>query len=251
MHENRPKWNDRFLFLAYDLAKAGMSEARINGALGISHCAMYAWKKTRPLFALALAEGASRKINADGSQQNFFEYLHDRLPDELLELWEEIDLCQTERNGVKRMETLFARHGLRTRQHFFLHALARSLFDASAACRFVGISLKTLNSWITDDPDFATLMDEIHWHKKNFFENHLMTLVDDGDPAAVLHVNKTINSDRGYGTKMELNVSGQVNHVHAIVDLDALELPIEIRRAILSAHRKTQGQSNLLEHQEH
>ena len=136
------------------------------------------------------------------------------------------------------MERLLDNAGKRARQHLFLYALTASNFNASEACRKVNISRKTFENWVTTEPEFGQLIDEMHWHKKNFFESALVGLIRSGDSSATIFANRTLNRDRGYNEKFELEVKGQVNHAHAhIVQIDDLNLPIKVRRLILEAMR--------------
>lgn len=110
------------------------------------------------------------------------------------------------------------------------------------------MSKATLNHWIRDDPEFADLLDEIHWHKKNWVEQHLMHRLASGDSAATIFANRTLNRDRGYNDKIQLEHSGEVSVHHQVIAVDDLSLPIDVRKKILEALRKRDDQIIDAEH---
>lgn len=228
---------------AYELAKANLSESKMADALGIMVVTLRKWRIKNPAFKDAIQRGRAHIKHANGETIQFHEYIFQKLPEHLKGLWKEIKECETAPNGVSRMEALFQRHGLRARQQLFVYALTASTFNASEACRRVGIGKRVLDSWIQFDPTFAELMDEIHWHKGNFFENQMIDLVDAGHPLAVIHVNKTFNAKRGYGNSVQVEHTGQVNHLHASIDLAKLDLPLDVRKQILEAYRTQKSES--------
>ena len=113
-----------------------------------------------------------------------------------------------------------------------MYALAATTYSASKACVMLNISKKTFEYWC-QDPEFHELWSEIEWHKKNFCEDKLMELVANGWPAAVIMVNKTLNSDRGYGNKLQ--VTGSIQHTHVSIDLGRLNLPDEVMDVVVGA----------------
>ena len=50
--------------------------------------------------------------------------------------------------------------------------------------------------------------------------------------------NKTFNKSRGYTEKVDIGISGNINHQHNIVHIDNLNLPIETRKQILDELRR-------------
>jgi hypothetical protein len=114
----------------------------------------------------------------------------------------------------------------------------------------MNMSRKTFENWVTHEPEFGELMNEIHEHKKNFFEAALVGLVASGDSSATIFVNKTFNKDRGYNDKIELSVEGSVQHehvhahVHAHISVDELDLSLEVKREILQAIRLRNRQND-------
>lgn len=230
-------WRDEFYVKAYELAKTGMSDDHLAKALGVTVVTLNKWKRIRPAFKDAI-DKANREVAKSGVS-SFLDYVYDRLTPELQVLWDEINACDEEDNGTLRMEALLSRAGTRARQHLFIHALIARNFNASRACRAVNISVGTLNTWM-QDPQFSQMIDEIHFHKKNFFEGALIGLVKARDPSAIIFANRTFNRDRGYGDKTTIEHTGQVNHAHAVINVDELDLPLEQRKEILLKLRAKQ-----------
>ncbi len=231
-------WKDENYIRAYELARSGLSDAKISSALGVSALTFGNWKRAKSALKDALERA---RLAKDGKQQTFAEFVYRQLPQNLQELWDQISRCSTVKNGIQRIEALLDNAGKQARQHLFLYALVNSSFSPSEACRQVNISRSTLESWVTQEPEFSMLMDEIHWHKQNFFEASLVDRVKEGDPSCTIFANKTYNRDRGYGEKLDVDLKGNINHththLHVVVKVDDLQLPIETRKLILQAVR--------------
>jgi hypothetical protein len=220
---------------AYELARDGLSDEQIGRTLGVAGKTFRAWCAKRPALADAVARG--RHARDPGEQFTFHQYIYDHLSPHLRELWDEINECEHLENGVERIEALLRGHGIRARQHLFLYALTQSMFNVSQSLRKLGIPRKTFENWVANDPDFAELMDEIHWYKENFFEQAFIGRVAAGDTHAIIHAVKTKCRDRGYNEKIEVEHTGSIATEHrvSIVDLD---LPVDVRRAVLDALRE-------------
>lgn len=237
-NKTKPKkkgvWKDDYYVRAYTLARQGMPDRRIAGAIGVTSGTFKRWVEEHPALRRALKQARGEK--ARNFQASFREYVYRALTPELQEVWDDINACENEPSGIARIEALLADRGKRARQHLFLYALVDSNFNASEACRKISISRGTLDSWIASDPDFGRIIDEMHWHKGNLFEQSLIDLVKDGDTKAVIFANRTYNRGRGYNEKLEVEHSGVVNHVHTI-EIDSLNLPLEVKTAVLQAVR--------------
>ena len=229
------KWQESHYVTAYQLARSGLTEHRIAGALGISQPTLIAWKASRPAFADAIARGQRDGQGPGGDKLDFAQYVFQHLPPDLQDLWETLEVAHLHPNGAARVAALMDKQGQRVRQHILVYALTHCNFNMSAALRQCAIPKRTLDNWCQQDPDFAALLDEIHWHKKNFFENQLLALVATGDSPAVIFANKTFNRDRGYNERVEVDVTGSVDIAHQQVPLDSLNLSLDARRAILAA----------------
>jgi hypothetical protein len=155
---------------------------------------------------------------------------------------------EKEDTSTQRIEALLGDHGRRVRQHLWVHALICRNFNPSAACRAVNVSFDVVESWKRQDDRFRKLIEEIHEHKKNFFESQLVKLAKKGDVNAILFANRTLNRDRGYGDKTQVEISGSINHrVENLLNLDELDLPPEVLRVILDHVRKKRDAKNLAE----
>lgn len=230
-------WDDGYIIDAYNLAKNGTREGAISKALGISLPTFLSWERKKKAFKTALDRGRAefRKREKDIS---FRDYVYQRLSPDLRRVWRDVNKLDKLKKGGEQIEAIFSKRGKRVRQHLFLYALVHCNFAVSAALRKVNMSKGALEDWKKDDPDFAKIVEEMQWHKKNFFESYLCNLVARGDSAATIFANKTFNRDRGYGEKLDINMSGEVTQ--NIKTVDALNLPISIRKEILKSIRKPQ-----------
>ncbi len=226
------RWKPEYAFRIYDLSKTGMAVAHIAGALGVRPGTLAVWLEHDPQAKAARSEGL--KVYESNSQ-TFQEYVFDQLPPELQATWQRLD--EIKDGGVQGIEAALANTGKRGRQYLFLNALVATNFNPSAACRMVNITKRTFDLWLNEDPEFADLLAHMKWHKANLFESKLIELVKAGDTSAVLFANKTMNKDRGYGEKVEV----EHTHTHRVgIQLEDLEpfLDLEAKKAILEAVRK-------------
>jgi hypothetical protein len=229
------KFQTTMYVTAYELARDGMADEQIGRALGVQGQTFRRWLKRRPALADAVARG--RHARDPGDEMTFHQYIYDHISPHLRVVWDKINECENLENGVERVEALLKNHGIRARQHLFLYALTQSMFNVSQSLRKLGIPRKRYENWCANDPEFAELMDEIHWYKENFFEQAFIGRVTAGDTAAIIHAVKTKCRDRGYNDKVEIVHSGSIDtkQTVSIVDLD---LDIETRRKVLEALRK-------------
>ena len=233
------KWKDVFLFRAYALAASGLTETKIAGVLGVSVSTLMVWERKKKLFRMALKEGRRKNKGDDGVVFSFNDYVYKRLSKPMKRVWERINALDKANVGVEKIERILAEGGKTMRQHLFFYAWTVSKFSISTALRKVNISRSTFEKWKERDSDFADLVDEINWHKKNFFEDHLAKLIAGGDSSATIFANRTVNRDRGYNEKTELDIKGDI--AVNTLDIDSLDLPIDVRKIILEAMRKKEG----------
>lgn len=231
-------FREEMIFDIFDYCRCGMSMQEIGRRLGVSSLALIKWKRTRPLVKMAIERG--REIyGANDQTKTFTDYVYKQLPDHLQKLWREIQAVEASRVGRTRVMALLDDVGKRNRQHLFMYAYCRRNFNASRACHALGISYKMLGTW-KEEPEFAELLDELHWHKKNFFEDSLIRSVRKGETAAVIFANKTLNRDRGYQDKTQIEVSGTIEHKHGhIVSIESLGLDLATQRLLLERLRLT------------
>lgn len=228
----KTRFHNSYYVKCYELSRGGMSTEKIAGVLGVTRTTMQRWMADNEDFrdALQKGKGLNQKANGQGNHgPTFLEYVYDRLPDELKELWDKIQNADKLPNPIRRIEAMLAEAGLRARQTIFVHGLVHANFNVAEACRVANVSRITFEGWCTRDPNFQMLMDQIHQWKKDFVEAGLMGLVRSGDSAATIFASKTLNRDRGYNPQTELVISGMVGH--AI--LDVAKMPFELQKQIL------------------
>jgi len=231
-------WQDKFIIEVYDLARSGMSGNKIAQVLGVAVPTFNKWVKNKKPFRLAFQTGRKKYKKANGKTPNFRDYIFERLPYDLRKVWHRINKLDKAKSGMEKIEAILAQRGKSVRQHLFVYAWVAGNFSISQAMRKVNISRSTFDKWKKEDSGFAQLIEEINWHKKNFFEDHLCSLVAGGDTSAIIFANRTYNRDRGYNEKVDvdMNLSGELDH--AVLSVDVLKLPLQTRKEILKSLRK-------------
>lgn len=190
------------------------------------------WLKTWPQFAEAKALADERRTKGN----TFDHYVFSRLSKEAQKAWEDIEFWADDTGALEKVNAILAGKSTRLRQELFVHALVHSSFDVSTALKMVCISRVQYDNWRANDLGFKQLIEEIQWHKKNFFEKQLVGLIEEKHPAAVIFANKTMNADRGYNEKIQLEHSGKVG-MEASFSFEDLELDLETRKKVLAAIR--------------
>lgn len=146
--------------------------------------------------------------------------------------WEKINSI----DSFDLVQEVFKGKSVKLKQEVFCQAMLHTGFNSSKACQMVGIRYRDLEMWKTDF-DFCQMLEELQFHKKNFFENSLVGLVEERYPGAVLFVNRTLNADRGYGEKLQIEEKGGNVSQFDISDLD-LDLPTMKKvLAAIDAHK--------------
>ncbi len=233
-----PKWRDEFYIRAYELAATGITEKRFADIIGVNVETVRDWKQKNQAFLEAWQKGQARYSGDTGNGVTaFHEYVFQRLPPELQLLWGKLQELEGKDWTGQRTDAVLHNSGVRARQHLFIYALTACNFNASIAFKRVGISLRTYQNWLEYDAEFKQLIEEMHFHKKNFFEDALINLVVGGDNAAIMFVNRTFNRDRGYGDKLTVEGNVQHQHTHIGVSVDSLGLPLDVRKQLLEAVR--------------
>jgi hypothetical protein len=240
------KWKDKYIIQAYELIKNGSTEHQISKIFGIAFPTFRYWRETKPIFDMAIREGRKAYKRKGIAQNNLKSYIYKRLSPELQELWKKLNKLDKAKCGTDRIEALLENKGTSIRQHLFLYALTSNNFSFSSALRKVNISKSTFDCWRKNDPEFSQLVEEINWHKKNFFEDHLTMLIRGGDTSATIFANRTYNKDRGYGVEgnnLNLNLTQNIQHNYLPIKVEQLNLPLEVRKEIL---KSIQEQKQLL-----
>lgn len=245
------QWKDEFYLDIYELVRQGMRLSEVAEALGIPLTRLKRWIAEKP--ALEAAVERARGTEEEGKSETFMDYVYRMLPPDIQEVWDQLKEVEEEGNSVRRAE-LLVKQPTRVLQYLFVHAMICSNFNASEACRRIGITKRKYEKWIVTDPGFAALIDEVLWHKKNLFDAALVGLVKQGETSAVIFANRTLNRDRGYDHRTRIDINANVLHGH--VDLDLLDVPVETKRQILAAIRAKAAaeadiiDTHLIEHKE-
>jgi len=228
------KMSLRFILDWYDAWLRETNPVKVAAALEIDSQVLHKRLAAYPELKEAKELADSRRAK----QETFAGYVYQQLSPPSRAIWDQLQFWNESEGAYEKIESILSGQAKEMRQELFVHAMVTSNFNLSAACRMVGVSRLMLDGW-KKDLAFRQMIEEIQWHKKNFFEHALMDLVDQRNPGAVMFVNRTINADRGYAEKLAVEHSGQVNTGFS---LDELDLPLHTRKEILDAvRRKTQA----------
>jgi len=165
-------------------------------------------------------------------------YVLGNLSKEAREIWKDIHLTLEE--DLPRTPRVMRTASLKLKKEIFLHAMVSGSYNISKACAMAGVTPVDHDSWIQADPRFKMLMGEIHQHKKDFFESKLVDLCALGHPSAIIFVNRTLNADRGYTERLQIENGSESSGNFNLAELD---LDIETRKKILEAVRKQRQKS--------
>lgn len=229
-------WKDEFYFEIYEMVKQGATYEEIGNALGVKPGTINTkWLVEKPLLRHAVDRAMAVRKEAKNGGDEFRTYLEERLPPKVKALYEEIEYWCDHAEGPEKIRALIAPHGNKMHQSLWLHAMIDTNFDTSEACRKVNVTKRLLDKWTEEDPDFPSLVDEVQWHKKNFFEKALIDMGTLRDSKAVVFANQTLNRDRGYGKSLDVKMSGTVTHAHVVIPVEKLNLPLEVLMQIEQA----------------
>ena len=235
-------WKGEFVFIAYDLARAGMVETKMAKVLGVSVDTFRRWESKKKLFGIAVKRGRKLFRKKDGTTFSYKDFVVGRLSDDAKEVWDKISRCDRVKNGVERIEVILSERGVRMRQQLFVKAWFSSNFSFSSALRKVNISRSTFELW-KKDPEFLGLVEEMGQIQGDFFEEHLVMLVAGGDTSATLMANQTYNKKRGYGAKVEVEVFGNIQH--NVIQIDTLGFTLKERKWLLKKVRDSNIETQL------
>jgi len=237
------KWKESLSLTIYELAKTGLKNTEIAKCLGVNSATFNNWRARKKLCRTALKKGRNIYQTDSNSPNNFLDYVHRRLPKKLNKLWDQIMALDEKKSGVERVEALLAKHGTRTRQNLFIHALVSSNFKKAVALRRTGTSYTTLKGWMENDPDFPDMVDFIRELRGDFFEDALSKSIKLGDTSSIIFANRTFNRNRGYNERVDLNVDGNVVHEHTL-RVGEMDLSYETQKEILESMRWTKYVKN-------
>lgn len=227
------KYSHRYPLQAYLHVLSGCTEQEVAGRLGVSEVTLKNWKHKKPEFREAIELGREHhKARSGGSLRD---HIFGLLPPELQKVWERLELCE---HDPERSQGYLDRLPELDLKRLFVHALAASHFDYNQACHRLHVSRRRLELW-QEDVDFLELMETVQWHKKNFVEGAFMGKIQEGDTQAIIHANKTLNKDRGYGESKEINknVNKTETVIHKTYTIAQLDLPVEVLELMLQRVR--------------
>lgn len=225
------KISTEFLLLFYDAHLRERDLTVVAAMLDISKPTLMKWTANYPELQLAKRIAEEKKAKAS----TLGDYVYKSLSPEARAAWDEIQFWDDSRGSADRINDILSGKTVRLKQELYIHALISRGFNASEACRLSGVSRDSLDKWKINDPHFLQLVEEIEWHKCNFYESALVDLVGEGNPAAVIFANRTKNAHRGYNEKLVIEHGGSIG---LSFNVEELNLSIECRKELLGAIRE-------------
>ena len=240
----KSSFSEDLVFRVYELAKNGNKLNDIAQICGISPPTLIKWKKQYPVLKKALIKG--RKLWESGNGTiSFMDYVHDKLPRDVRKTWNKICILEEKGSSLERVRAFIESKPETMQKYLFVHAMVSSNFHKAKACRKIGLSHAKLLRW-SKDGDFVTLMEFLRELRGDYFEDHLTTLIEDGDARAIIFANKTFNKKRGYGTTVDINVDSNINHSHTI-SIEDVGMSLEERKKLLDTIRTKRIESNVVD----
>lgn len=163
-------------------------------------------------------------------------YVLNTLSEDARLIWDKI----ANLSSLEAIEGILKNRPTKVRQQLFCHAILHTGYDISKACAMVGVNRNMIEKW-KQDLEFLQMLEEVQFHKKNFFEKALIGLVSDGYPGAVIYANRTINRDRGYDEKITVESNIPIGRVDW--DIGDLDLDVVTMKKVLAAIEKKKAES--------
>lgn len=242
------KWRNIFFVNAYELARQGFSDNQIAKSLGVSTTTLQIWKKKKRTLREAIKRGRGGS-ESHMDAMTYAQGCYEHLTPEAQDCFDRMTAFHQEQNGIKRMEAMLRDQGKGMRQMMFITALISRNYNISEACRFTNIRRQTFDIWVATEPGFSQLMDEILEKMKDDFQMHLYKQSKSGEVAATKFALSALAKERGFGEKIQHEVSGKIEHEHkhVHVKIDDLNLDLDTRKEILQAIREKQNTQNVIE----
>lgn len=213
-----------WIWKAYAASQESDDPEILANALGVPQDRFQELSKSWEPLANAIVAGAQKRASMDP--------VSELIDEETKATWALISGNDAEARQLRLIE--LSNDGEIARQKMFIAGLMESYYDVPKVCKALGIGKKTFDQW-KRNPVFLEMLEAVNWAKRGFAEASLMKLVAQGSEKSVIEANRALNREV-YGEKLE--VSGQINHAHAVVSIDALDLPMETRLAILDATKR-------------
>lgn len=218
-----------FLIDFYDAHLREASLQKVAKILGTTITSLRTWIEKDPKLQMAKEKADKRREGSITTKG----YIFKQLSPETQKVWENIQMWNEADDDERqhRQRTILEAQPKKIRQEIFIHALVDSAYNKSEACRVAGIARQVLDKWQLD-PEFMQLVEELEWHQKNAYEGMLSRVALDGNPAALMFINKAKNADRGYNDKLTVEHTGTVT---IGIDIGKLKLPLDVMVTVLDA----------------
>lgn len=105
----------------------------------------------------------------------------------------------------------------------FLEAYEKTLGIITPAAAAVGVGRQTVYRWAKEDTEFADAMKAIEDKQKDFVESKLLTLIKEGNVAAIIFYAKTRMRDRGYAEHIKLGTKAEPLKIEFVQEDSLLE----------------------------
>jgi len=206
--------------------------AAVAAALDTTTSVLVKWIERFPELKEARDFAESQK-----KKQNLTTYMFEHLSPGTRKIWDEMMFYEDHKFSTEKFRKILEGKSKKIRQEIYLHALTMNGWNPSKASKIACVPMETAKTWVENDPIFRQILQEMEVHRKNFYENCLHDLAQNGNPGAIMFINRTLNANRGYNERMQINHqhSGEIRHVgYRVQDL---ELSMATRKEILKAVR--------------
>jgi len=224
-----------FLLTFYDYFLREHQITKIAEALGTSAPVLYKWIEKFP----ELKEAKELAVKRRQETCTFQGHVYRQLPPKIRKIWKEIQFWEDAGDADEKIAEIMSGKSKKIRKEIWIHAMIHYGFSKSEACRIASIPRATVDNWSREDPVFRQMILEIHNSKKDFVEKSLLDLVEMKNPGAIMFASRTLNRDRGYNDKLEVEHTGTIAHVG--YSIDDLDLPLEARKQYLDAVRRKEA----------
>jgi hypothetical protein len=230
-----PIYNDELALDVLEFARQGYTNAEIAKLVGVTTATFGLWRGTKPIIKKALAIGRKRSGGkATAAPETFIEYVYERMAPEMKAYWDLIQMANKAKSGPERIDAILDHGGRHVRKYLFVYAWVSTNFQFTRALHMINTSRKTFELW-KDDIYFAQLLKEVFELRKDWCEDALFTLVQAGNENAIRMVNESLNTDRGYGKRIGIEMKADVK-IKGQMSGD--EFDLETRKTMLKQMRE-------------